>query len=647
MFTAESIESGVVPPEVLEALRTLLGRVNAPYLELPGAHDGLGVCICTSYADIRRHVEKSYQDRLDSQPRVPASYHAGGGGRRRLPDESCRRSTATQTEPWRRPHTESAPEARARRRRRVRPPRPPLSRAICSSSDTGVASGRSSRSPQRSAEGRAQRRPEHPPATPSESSPCTWERAVRKPVGPIYGPEDLAGGWVTRRKPKRKADFDLPPAKRPATGAGGRLSSATETPDDDDDDVGSETSGDDDDDVGNENPPPVGEGRPGAGEVVSSIEGLESSAAGLTRVPTPVVPSSQDSASAHSASDGQALTAVAGADARAALHHYEVATGTQVPHRHRGDIVTQSLAVGGREAVENFRRACAHWRQAPTPSGEAPGDVTERHPALDRFSRAYRAAASTTLHRAVLNVLHRVCLAHLYELYLSTLEVLAPLQHGQPQQMAPPPGPNHRARYAFDDDTRRSARDQMFWACHPDHAGKPRCGGIDRQFQSMLQNAERWHALREDFSVGLLALLPPGANSWLERLPLACLPAYFHLIRVVNPAAVMVGEAVSSRVFASWQGEPPPKRLLRLEYLDVIDPGHCPNPLDLFEEVDVGCVAGGPGGLEARRAVTVPAGADENSPSVLDALFSSRAGSYPGVADCLSPLDFFDGSECT
>ncbi len=37
-------------------------------------------------------------------------------------------------------------------------------------------------------------------------------------MGPIYGPEDLVGGWVPKRK-KRKPDIDqrLPPAKRLAT----------------------------------------------------------------------------------------------------------------------------------------------------------------------------------------------------------------------------------------------------------------------------------------------------------------------------------------------------------------------------------------------------------------------------------------------
>ena len=92
-------------------------------------------------------------------------------------------------------------------------------------------------------------------------------------------------------------------------------------------------------------------------------------------------------------------------------------------------MIDQSLALGGRDALENFRQACSYWRRdysSQTSKAFAlEGSTMERHPALDRFSHAYYTATDTTLHRAVLDVLHRINLAYLYEVYLETLEALS------------------------------------------------------------------------------------------------------------------------------------------------------------------------------------------------------------------------------
>jgi hypothetical protein len=153
MSTAASIESGTLAPDVREALRTLLSRKSEPYLEFPSTVDAPGVCICTSYADLRRTIEAAYQAKLNSRPTVPVNYSVGGG-RRKLPDATRRYvEVGTQTEARPVPvaptsQIESASESGPRRPRRLR--RAPVSRPICSSTDTesaGVSGAGSVRGP--------------------------------------------------------------------------------------------------------------------------------------------------------------------------------------------------------------------------------------------------------------------------------------------------------------------------------------------------------------------------------------------------------------------------------------------------------------------------------------------------------------------
>jgi len=85
MSVVAGIESGNLDPDFREALRTLLSRKSEAYLEFPSTADAPGVCICTSYADLRRIIETEYETKLKSRPTVPANYRAGGT-RRRLSD---------------------------------------------------------------------------------------------------------------------------------------------------------------------------------------------------------------------------------------------------------------------------------------------------------------------------------------------------------------------------------------------------------------------------------------------------------------------------------------------------------------------------------------------------------------------------------
>lgn len=140
MSLINSLESGMFPIELREAIRLLLSLQHQPYLDLPSTADGPSICIGSSLADIRRYIESQHQERVNTQPRVPANYQCG---RRRLPDgyavtQPRYRDASTQTLPITpsptRHHSplyppsdsslvrqvESAPEARSIRRRKPR-----------------------------------------------------------------------------------------------------------------------------------------------------------------------------------------------------------------------------------------------------------------------------------------------------------------------------------------------------------------------------------------------------------------------------------------------------------------------------------------------------------------------------------------------
>jgi hypothetical protein len=468
--------------------------------------------------------------------------------------------------------------------------------------------------------------------------------------------------WIDRQSKKRKASgLPLPLPKRAATSASGKPDVSPEISnsdaDDEDDEVLQSTAEPQDDKTGVDHAAPPPESSllssvpadtaslhaVAAEQVVSSIEGVEKN--------VPVIPSSHDSTSSQSGSDSQHQMAKIDKDARAALHQIEVAIGITVAHKHQKPMIEQSLALGGRDALENFRQACSCWRKdyaSQTSQGLAAVPGSDKwHPALNRFSLAYHNAKDNTIRRAALDVLHRINLAYLYDVYLETLEELS--SYSLQEKVSRPNG-SSRAQDVFDEDARDAAKNQMFWACYPDHKGKPRTSatGPDRTFRTMLTHAEKWHAFRDEFSIGMLALVPQGANTWYEKLPLKELPVYFLLLRSVNAAAVSMGETISARVFSSWRGDAPPERLLRLEHLENVD--EIPfktNPLRLLEEVNVGCTTGSsyvPERIQIGRAVTVPAGVDENNAAALNAVLSSRG---QGEDEYPLPPGFYDGIDFT
>lgn len=179
-------------------------------------------------------------------------------------------------------------------------------------------------------------------------------------------------------------------------------------------------------------------------------------------------------------------------NAKAELERLESITGIHASQNHRDAIVKQCLALGKRDTLENFRLACLYWRKHHMPAGQESihsYDLTlQRRSALERFSYAYHAAQTTITQRAVLDILYRVDLAHLHEVYLGALEAFSRFSF-QEKKVA-----KFRPLEAFDDDVRSVAVDQMYWACYPDLQGKPRSynKSLARKFTKTLEHAEKW-----------------------------------------------------------------------------------------------------------------------------------------------------------
>lgn len=215
-----------------------------------------------------------------------------------------------------------------------------------------------------------------------------------------------------------------------------------------------------------------------------------------------------------------------------------------------------------------------------------PHDLTlTKSSTLSRFSYAYHAAQTTIIHRAVLDVLYRADLAHLHEVHLNVLEAFSRFSF-QEKKVA-----KSRPLEVFDDDVRSAAADQMYWACYPDLRDKPRSYNkkLARKFTKTLERAEKWYALRQKFSIGVLALVPRGANTWFERLPFHDLPIYLCLIEAANPVAVGMAEMIAQRVLSLWRREELPERLLYLELLKIVDEiSFKANPSKLLEEINGG-----------------------------------------------------------
>jgi hypothetical protein len=240
--------------------------------------------------------------------------------------------------------------------------------------------------------------------------------------------------------------------------------------------------------------------------------------------------------------------------------------------KHRTAMIKQSLALGTYKTLEDFREACVYWRSHVSKGSRALAlnrPVMSQGPAytLDQFSHAYHIAQTTKIHQAVVNILYRTDLAHLYDVYLSTLEALSPFSV-QPRDTR-----KCRPRELFDVHARTEVINQMFWACYPNLRGKPRSfsKGLFRKFSTTLEYAAKWHALRERFGIGILALVPRGANSSYETLPFQDIPVYFRLIAIANPFAVNMAEVIGPSVFCFWRREELPKQLLALERLETID----------------------------------------------------------------------------
>ena len=240
--------------------------------------------------------------------------------------------------------------------------------------------------------------------------------------------------------------------------------------------------------------------------------------------------------------------------------------------KHRTAIIKQSLALGTYETLKNFRAACLYWRSDVFKGSSVLAlnrPVLNHGPAytLDQFSHAYHIAQTTKIHRVVLDILCWADLAHLYDVYLGTLNTVSGYT-GQKEKIS-----SSRPREVFDDHVPSATLDQMYWACYPNERGRLRSDNknLDRKFKSTLEHAAKWNALRKRFGIGILALVPRGANTSFEKLPFQDISIYFRLIAIANPFAVNMAEVIGPSVFCFWRREELPEQLLALERLETID----------------------------------------------------------------------------
>lgn len=335
-----------------------------------------------------------------------------------------------------------------------------------------------------------------------------------------------------------------------------------------------------------------------------------------------ILPSSQES-SHSSGSDLTSQGTRARESAKLALSQIEVSRKTQVSSKHRNAMVENVLALGEMDSLRNLGEACTYWREeyhSKLLQFTAPALAhTGGHPSLERFCRAYHNTTKTTLHRAMLNIVSRLELAQLHDLYLETVRALT---HYASQAN---PG---LALECLDSEASDEIKNQIFWACYPLYQGKPRSSmpGLQQNFQLRMLHAKKWHTLQSQFSIGLLALMPPKANSWFSYLSLKELDVYIDLVRDVNPIAVSMGERVSEQVFVLWKGEEdPPAQMLRLEHLENFDSNlRIQDRQQLVDPVDLGCILHYPSyqeNLQEGRALTLPAGLDENNYSFVNNMF--------------------------
>jgi hypothetical protein len=240
--------------------------------------------------------------------------------------------------------------------------------------------------------------------------------------------------------------------------------------------------------------------------------------------------------------------------------------------KHRTAIIKQSSALGTLKTLESFREACSFWRTHVYKGSQVlalirPVVCQGQAYTLDQFSHSYHIVQTTKIHRAVLDILYRADLAHLYDVYLGTLNAFSG-STSQQEKIS-----SSRPRELFRDHVRSAALDEMYWACYPKERGKLRSDNksLDRKFRSTLEYAAKWHALRKRFGIGILALVPRGANSSFETLPFQDIPIYFRLIAIANPFAVNMSEVIGRSVLCFWRREALPEQLLPLERLETID----------------------------------------------------------------------------
>lgn len=229
-------------------------------------------------------------------------------------------------------------------------------------------------------------------------------------------------------------------------------------------------------------------------------------------------------------------------------------------------LVRRAGAVGGCDALENWRCLLGYWRRSGAlgPS-QGPSDGAPSQPpavgagaleaALRGFRQAYVAAEKEDATGILQEMMYRHRLASLH------------LAHRAAEGVLVAEGPGDRGVGVGDASV---VKRRLFEQLHPDVDGAcwERNWG---RFNKRLAQGRRWWDVRDRLGVGIFALIPASAvpHSWVERLTADHFSAWVNLIRKYGADVVRLAGMMDDAVLGALEGRPAPTQRTWIELMDV------------------------------------------------------------------------------
>lgn len=232
-------------------------------------------------------------------------------------------------------------------------------------------------------------------------------------------------------------------------------------------------------------------------------------------------------------------------------------------------MVKKALAVGGAQALENWRLVLERWRHSgrlsyahSTVSMFSPSSSAQDEDVIVAgFSGAFLETTGVETVGVVQDILYRQLLACLYEWYRTAEAYLLVESSGSSRGS----GRNGAAR----------VKAQLFDATFPGFKAKrerddPAYKKKWKHFTRHLDKGQRWWMVRAELGLGMLALIPSSivSHSWVERLPADQFRTWLELVQHQNPSVVELGMAIKETLNDALEGRDPPVDRLVLEEME-------------------------------------------------------------------------------